>query len=1099
MRPVRLEMNGFAAFRDQAVVDFTDTDFFVLVGATGSGKSTVIDALTFALYGTVPRWNHRSMVMYGLAPTANQGKVALMFDVGDERYLVARELRRTKAGVNVRNARLERLIDSTSSGGIDDATESLASDGAVTPAVEKLLGLSYDHFCQCVVLPQGEFADFLRAKPADRRTILLRLLGAGLYTDIGQLANNRAREATVRAELLASQVDDLADATQAVEYAATRRESALRGLTDTVRDEVPRLRSAAVALASARQHLDGIVADRDTLARIAVPAEVAALDAEHAVAVSVLTTADAAEAAAREADRIARDRLAGAPDRVPLDQALRDHAELARIGAEVPDADASARQAGDRLARAGEEATLAAAVLEEARLARDVARGTVTDLMAQVTQLSAEIALLDAVLVPTGLTALATRTSQAAQRVSVAAAELAAARDREVVAQDAAAAAPARGPVEETLRLLAELAEAELAVGPEEDGHGEAAGALRAASDTMTDLERRRDDARTALEHASVTHRAAALRSGLVAGGPCPVCDQVVTTLPTAVDVPALAAAEDALRVLDRKVTAARTAHTKASAAEAQAATRVAAARQRVAALNERLADRPHDPEALRRSLAEIDASAAAVRTAVAEARVRRVEHDAAVAAAHDLDAEASAARSALRTARDPLVGLGAPTLDGTDLLGAWTGLAEWAGREAGTRRSRQQAQQVAGAAAEATYAAARESFAAADRRAGAAQLAVNEATAVAARARAQVDGLRTREKELAAALAQAPSVQQATAQLARIDEMTATVRDSDQALAVATTGRAAAAAVLQTLTIRVGQTWQELRGARDSVIGFGAPDLPEGSVLAGWTVLATWAGAAARSREAALPDAQDAVTAASRHRDDAARHLSDEFAVLGLAIDGDLAETAPAAAASALARAQGELRRIAEQRARAAALGADLAAAREDQQVAGELGRLLRSNNFPEWLESAALDTLVVDASRRLSELSGGQFELTHRDGEFMVVDHADADSVRSVRTLSGGETFQASLALALALSTQLSSMAAEGAARLDSIFLDEGFGTLDEATLEVVASTLENLAQGNRMVGVVTHVPALAERIPVRFLVRRDSRTSTIEVDRP
>ena len=89
---------------------------------------------------------------------------------------------------------------------------------------------------------------------------------------------------------------------------------------------------------------------------------------------------------------------------------------------------------------------------------------------------------------------------------------------------------------------------------------------------------------------------------------------------------------------------------------------------------------------------------------------------------------------------------------------------------------------------------------------------------------------------------------------------------------------------------------------------------------------------------------------------------------------------------------------------------------------------------------------------------------------------------------------TFQASLALALALSTQLSSMAAAGAARLDSIFLDEGFGTLDESTLEIVAATLESLAQGDRMVGVVTHVAALAERVPVRFVVNRDSRTSSI-----
>ena len=72
---------------------------------------------------------------------------------------------------------------------------------------------------------------------------------------------------------------------------------------------------------------------------------------------------------------------------------------------------------------------------------------------------------------------------------------------------------------------------------------------------------------------------------------------------------------------------------------------------------------------------------------------------------------------------------------------------------------------------------------------------------------------------------------------------------------------------------------------------------------------------------------------------------------------------------------------------------------------------------------------------------------------------------------------------------------LAAQGAPRLESIFLDEGFGTLDEANLETVASTLENLAtRGDRMVGVITHVAALAERIPVRFELRRDQRTSTI-----
>src|SRR5690606_14724282 len=110
-------------------------------------------------------------------------------------------------------------------------------------------------------------------------------------------------------------------------------------------------------------------------------------------------------------------------------------------------------------------------------------------------------------------------------------------------------------------------------------------------------------------------------------------------------------------------------------------------------------------------------------------------------------------------------------------------------------------------------------------------------------------------------------------------------------------------------------------------------------------------------------------------------------------------------------------------------------------------------------------------------------------------VVDHHDAGLRRSVRTLSGGETFQASLALALALSEQLAGLATTSAS-LESILLDEGFGTLDAATLDAVAATLENLAaRGDRMVGVVTHVAGLAERVPVRFEVSKDTRSARIK----
>jgi exonuclease SbcC len=146
------------------------------------------------------------------------------------------------------------------------------------------------------------------------------------------------------------------------------------------------------------------------------------------------------------------------------------------------------------------------------------------------------------------------------------------------------------------------------------------------------------------------------------------------------------------------------------------------------------------------------------------------------------------------------------------------------------------------------------------------------------------------------------------------------------------------------------------------------------------------------------------------------------------------------------------------------------------------------------------ALDSLVAEASVTLMELSGGQYELDRDDrNDLVVIDYQDAAASRPVHTLSGGETFQASLALALALSRQVVQLSA-GVRDLNSMFLDEGFGTLDPETLDTVASTLERLAADkDRMVGLVTHVAALAERVPVRFVVSRDGATSTLRREGP
>src|SRR5262249_54569314 len=148
-----------------------------------------------------------------LAPTVNRGVVRLVFDVGAERYVIARELRRTKNAVNVRNVRLERLHDPAGLGAEDESTEMLAADSAATKRIEQILGLTFENFCTCVVLPQGDFANFLHAKPGDRQKILTNLLGLGMYEEIAKQAGRQASEQAQRAEFLAEQLAGFAGAT----------------------------------------------------------------------------------------------------------------------------------------------------------------------------------------------------------------------------------------------------------------------------------------------------------------------------------------------------------------------------------------------------------------------------------------------------------------------------------------------------------------------------------------------------------------------------------------------------------------------------------------------------------------------------------------------------------------------------------------------------------------------------------------------------------------------------------------------------------------------------------------------------------------------
>lgn len=146
-------------------------------------------------------------------------------------------------------------------------------------------------------------------------------------------------------------------------------------------------------------------------------------------------------------------------------------------------------------------------------------------------------------------------------------------------------------------------------------------------------------------------------------------------------------------------------------------------------------------------------------------------------------------------------------------------------------------------------------------------------------------------------------------------------------------------------------------------------------------------------------------------------------------------------------------------------------------------------------YIQATYFDRIIDRANTRLMVMSGGQYELLRRETaegnqkksglELDVIDHYNG-SVRSVKTLSGGEAFKASLSLALGLSDEIQSSA--GGIQLDTMFIDEGFGSLDEESLQQAIRALSSLSEGNRLVGIISHVAELKEKIDKQIVVTKD-----------
>jgi DNA repair protein SbcC/Rad50 len=363
VRPVRVELEGFSAFREPTVVDFTDADLFAFVGPTGAGKSSVIDGMIFALYGSVPRYGREGLVHPVISQGRPEARVRLDFEVHGVAHTAVRIVRRTKTGASTKEARLER-------GG-----EVLASDApSVTAAVCDLLGLDLEQFTKCVVLPQGAFAALLHDTTSKRQDLLVKLLDLGVYEQIAQAARRRVQAADHRIAVIDEHLVDLAHATDDAVDAARARVTEVAGVVDRLDAAAPELAALLEKVRSTDEQAADLRRQVDLLGGIRVPDEVASVASRRAEAERAVSAAAEAEDAAVQALDEAREARGALGDPAALQARLDAWASLESLAERVA---TGARMVADReaaIAPLAEQLRVAQEAAEAAELALAGAR-----------------------------------------------------------------------------------------------------------------------------------------------------------------------------------------------------------------------------------------------------------------------------------------------------------------------------------------------------------------------------------------------------------------------------------------------------------------------------------------------------------------------------------------------------------------------------------------------------------------------------------------------------------------------------------------------------------------------------------------------------
>ena len=1010
MRIHRMRLEGLGPYAQAQDVDFDRLNaagLFLLDGPTGAGKSTVLAALCFALYGTVPGGRSaESLVTTLREPGAVIPEVQVEFTVQGRRFEVVRSpkherprRRRSAAGgatvTTQATVSLRERVDG-------EWTAPLTRADEVGQQIAAVLHLDAEQFMQVVLLPQGQFAQFLTAKSDERRALLRRLFGTQRFDGV---------EEHLRVE-------------------TARLDTAVAVDADVARTARAQLAEALHEALGPDWHAPEPSPDTDERL-LTLAAERAGRAQEDARA--GLATARAAEQQARVTARELETRGRDLAAAEAWGRRRRDHDAEAETAA-------ARRRAVDAHERAGRVLTAAHRAAAAADAA-GTASEAVTQALAHVEDEPIAAAWLAAARADGAADAPASRQALGeAERAAEAVARAVRDRDRmRELEQEAAAAAERRAEIDRDRAALVESR-------PE---HEAAVAALRSAVERGTE----RLGAREAVDRA--VSEAAARRTA------------------------AEAAAARAVEV----ETAAR-AHREAQERRSEAAERhVGLLRARYEQAASELAERlvPGEPCAVCGS-PEHPAPAATADTTVTEADVRDAEQarTAADRAAADAETALRAAEQTLRTAREAAAGLAPEAArEALERAEAERAALDQAAKDLAADRRRL-------TAAEKTLAGADETAAALAAEDGRLAEAAAHRAARLTELRDAVEAARGDAETLDARRDQVTAARRALAALAAAQDEDARAR------AVADeTGRALTAAVAE-------QRFDDVDAAR-------AARLEETEAAARAAAVQEWDAERARLAELEASEPVRRGRALAEAGVEPPTEEQTRAAAEALAA----AEATSSSRATAVGRLDSLVATVRRQSAaltevleRSAGLIAEHTRVRGLLDLVRGGGENLLKMPLTSYVLAGRLEEVAAAATERLLAMTDQRYSIEYSDAvggrgnkglELVIRDHY-VDETRHPATLSGGETFMASLALALGLADTVQAEA--GGIELDTLFVDEGFGSLDADTLDDVLDVVDTLRTGGRTVGLVSHVERMRQEIGVRLEVRKDRRGSSLAV---